>query len=95
MGRGDAGCATADRSAAGVDGAASGASGLDRLEAPPGAAASNAAVIVTRVIVDAVVGFRSSLDHPLGDALSEHALMVPVMLVPTLLRPGLDAGGMH
>jgi hypothetical protein len=33
---------------------------------------------------------------PMGDlALLEHGLMMPVMLVPMLLRPGLYAGHMH
>jgi hypothetical protein len=33
---------------------------------------------------------------PMGDlALLEHALMMPVMLVPMVLRPGLYAGHMH
>jgi hypothetical protein len=33
---------------------------------------------------------------PMGDlALVEHALMMPVMLVPMALRPGLYAGHMH
>ena len=33
---------------------------------------------------------------PMGDlALLEHALMMPVMLVPMLLRPGIYSGHMH
>jgi hypothetical protein len=33
---------------------------------------------------------------PMGDlALLEHSLMMPVMLAPMLLRPGLYAGHMH
>jgi hypothetical protein len=52
-----------------VDGAASGANGLDRLEASLGAAAGNAAVTVTGVIVYAVVDDALSPDFPLGDTL--------------------------